>query len=181
MRITRNRKLATLAAAGLAAAAVLATGGYAMAASTAPPVCVTHGTGTTAAGNHMLWNWDHKACPAGTYGITLPAGPKGVTGATGPAGPAGAPGPSTAGSAGLDVIEVTQGPSDTGPTTAVCPATHPHVLGGGGAAVGSKPNWIGMAVSKPVITGTATTPNAWQVEGVPDGAESFTAYAMCAR
>jgi hypothetical protein len=79
------------------------------------------------------------------------------------------------------VIEVTAAPSGSGPTTAVCPPGHPHVLGGGGAAIGSKPNWIGIAVSKPDTVNGATSPNAWTVEGVPDGAESFTAFAMCAK
>jgi hypothetical protein len=55
-------------------------------------------------------------------------GPQGPAGATGPAGPAG---PSTAGSSGLDVTEVTGSASGSGPTTAVCPPSHPYVIGGG--------------------------------------------------
>lgn len=167
----RKRHCAIAGAAALVLALAGARYAYAATASSDPPLCATHGHGTGATGNYILNNWDRVACPGGTYGLT-------ITGAQGLTGPAG---PSTAGASGLDVIEVTGLASGSGATTAVCPSTHPYVIGGGGSANGSKPNWIGIAVSEPVTVNGASAPNAWTVQGVPDGAESFTTYAMCAK
>lgn len=81
-------------------ALVIGGSSYALAASNSPTpnVCIEYGHGgNSAAGNVMLYNWDHQACPSGTYGETIsgetgpegPTGPTGQTGATGPQGNAG--------------------------------------------------------------------------------------------
>jgi hypothetical protein len=79
-------------------ALVIGGSSYALAASNSPTpnVCIEYGHGgNSAAGNVMLYNWDHQACPSGTYGETISGEPgsQGATGATGPTGPKGATGP----------------------------------------------------------------------------------------
>jgi hypothetical protein len=60
-----------------------------------PWACVKYGPAgvKNATGNYILYNWNHSACPSGTYGINAPVGPKGATGPTGAPGPTGATGP----------------------------------------------------------------------------------------
>lgn len=167
------------------AAAMLSVAGVAL-ASIPDSSGVIHGCYATKSGALNVIDTDAgQTCAKGTTGLNWnQTGPQGPQGPAGPAGATGPAGPSTAGTAGLDVIMVTQSPGGTSTsvgTTAVCPLSHPFVLGGGGAAIGSEPNWIGIAVSKPDTVNGAAAPNAWTVQGVPDGAETFTAYAMCAK
>lgn len=106
-------------------------------------------------------------------------------------GPAGPPGASTAGAAGLDVIFVraTNGPPPVlvGTATALCPADHPYVLGGGGDAASHQSP---VKFSGPVsgggepVTGPESTrtdlPNGWQV-GLADQSVVAFAWAICAK
>ena len=60
----------------LGAAVVLSFAGLGVAAAATshaavtgnPNYCVQFGSGASAAGNVVLYNWDHSACPPGTYG-----------------------------------------------------------------------------------------------------------------
>jgi hypothetical protein len=110
----------------------------------------------------------------GLTGDTGPAGPQGLTGATGPAGP------STAGPPGLDVTIVTatgSGDGGNGPgITALCPQTHPYVLGGGADAHGTN-----LLTSRPSVGSgeeSASNSNGWTAD-----AQNFApldVYAICA-
>lgn len=92
-----NRRNKLLIIIGATAALIGAgSGGYALAQGSNPSVCVTHGSGSSATGNVMQYNWDDQQCPNGTYGINLPQGPqgpRGLPGATGDPGPQGPQGP----------------------------------------------------------------------------------------
>jgi hypothetical protein len=117
------------------------------------------------------------AGPAGTAGPPGPAGPAGPTGATGPQGPTGATAVTTAGPGGLDVTEVTA--SGFGTARADCPADHPWVVGGGGAATGG--GALGDSTPEP----TLSNPTGWAV-GVsysPGAGQSsaVSAFALCAK
>jgi hypothetical protein len=177
MKIIPKGRVAALLTAAVAAAVLAGTGiAYASIPDSGGTI---HGCYSKSGSLSVIDTDAGQACAKGETALNW-----NQTGPQGPAGPAGPAGPSTAGAGGLDVIEVTGPPSGTSTstgTTAVCPPDHPYVLGGGGAAIGSQPNWIGMAVSKPDTVNGATRPNAWTVQGVPDGAETFTAYALCAR
>ena len=82
-------KKQTLVIGGAAAVLALIGGGTALAATSVrgsagaqvpylagsdpnPPLCVTFGPDGGATGNYVLNNWDHLACPKGTYGLTTP-------------------------------------------------------------------------------------------------------------
>jgi len=100
-------------------------------------------------------------------GLQGPAGPQGPTGDTGDAGPQGPAGPSTAGPGGLDIItEVAEG---GGSAEADCPASHPHVTGGGGLSPDA-----GMTDSQPV------NGHGWLAQA-PQVADVVYAYALCAQ
>jgi hypothetical protein len=159
--------IATLALAGSLAGVASAT-----TTSGNSSYCVTYGSGPGAAGNNVLYNWDHAACPPNTYGHTItgaqgPAGPTGAAGPAGPAGPTGAAGaagpagPSTAGPSGLDVTTYTNFSLTSSVVSVACPSDHPYLTGGGGgisggpgalevsapALVSGKPGWEVKAVA----------------------------------
>jgi hypothetical protein len=110
-----------------------------------------------------------QTCPSGTSPLSWNQ--------TGPQGPAG---PSTAGPGGLDVT-IIEGPTgDSGKATAMCPADHPYVLGGGSSQGSGS-----IAASLPVFGAAgeeSNSGNGWSVttstfpSGPPTGA-----YAICAR
>ena len=159
--------IATLALAGSLAGVASAT-----TTSSNPSYCVTYGSGPGAAGNNVLYNWDHTACPPNTYRHT-------ITGAQGPAGPAGPAGPSTAGPSGLNVIPVEGTSSTSLEASAVCPPTHPYLVGGGGA-IGGGLNGPPMESSFPSTIGASA---GWVVQaaaGLAPGTTVF-AYALCSK
>lgn len=105
-----------------------------------------------------------------TYACDGINGTNGTNGAMGPAGPAG---PSTAGPAGLDVILI--GGFGRGAATAVCPADHPYLLGGGGFNASGNGN---LSATTPVV-GPGGLP-AWYVESInPD--DPMDARAFCSK
>lgn len=114
-------KRRVLAVLGIALAATLAVGGYAIGASSRPPVdtaCVT-------SHNVLSHIFPRRvSCPKGQHAVRWNQG--------GPAGARGQAGPSTAGPKGLDLITVTA--TGEGSAMAICPASHPFVVGGGGDA-----------------------------------------------
>jgi hypothetical protein len=81
---------------------------------------------TCKSGTAISWN---QQGPQGRQGATGAQGPVGATGATGPTGPAG---PSTASTAGLDVTVASGGSTSVDYAVAMCPASHPYVISGGG-------------------------------------------------
>jgi hypothetical protein len=192
--LPKKRWLAAIAGVSIAFGASGATYVAVAATTSAPAYCVTYGpSGTTSAtGNNILYNWDHTTCPAGTYGITPPAGAKGATGPAGPAGPEGTAGGSTAGPDGLNVVYVfsSSACSSNGlgcVQAAVCPSAEPYLLGGGGSA-----SLTQLTQSEPIsaaLIGTGTPPegtvgNGWQVRAVPnivEGTDVVSATAICSR
>ena len=147
--------------------------------------------GTTA----ISWNQQGPAGPAGRTGPAGPTGPAGATGPTGPAGvtgaqgaqgptgaagatgatgATGAAGPSTAGSGGLDEIELVQ--NDTGTAVAECPTSHPFALGGGGFDFAGEP-----VFSTPLLgsAGPGSAPIGWEVTGT--SGHTVQADVICAK
>jgi Collagen triple helix repeat (20 copies) len=116
---------------GFTVSAVASTGSAVPSVSSAARVCVQYGSGASASGNVMLWDWDRSACPVGTYAVSLPAGSRGPAG---PAGPQGLPGTDgttgpqgPAGPAGTQGPQGVQGsPGATGPAG---PAGTPFIKG----------------------------------------------------
>lgn len=153
-----------LAAAGASAIVVVGGGvAYAVSSSVVDTSGVIHGCVSNAGmnGAHVLLVHDtSRACPRGTAELDWNQ--------VGPAGP------STAGQAGLDVIEVTGSTDTRGLVTAVCPADHPYLVGGGGSANG------GLEASQPETINGGSSPNAWFVRD-SNGTESAEADALCAK
>ena len=160
----------TIVAAGIAALALAGSAvGVASATTTSsnPSYCVTRGSGPGAAGNYLLYNWDHTACPPNTYGHT-------ITGAQGPAGPRGPAGPSSAGPSGLDAIIVPKNGS-TSFVQVACPSSHPYLIGGGGAIIGTG----ALLGSFPGVTSGSVV---WVVHADGLGlTSSVHAYAICSK
>jgi len=178
MHITR--KFGIIAA--VPAALVLgAAGAYAATTSSSSPIDssgVIHGCYASRAirGSHTVTLQNAgTGCSRGATAVTW--NQKGATGPVGPKGPAGA---TTAGPSGLDVITVTDSfAGDSG--EAVCPSSHPYVLGGGGQSNrgnGSLTNSVpqvgasGGAPTVPVI------PPGWDVTLSRPGG---IAYAVCVK
>ena len=112
--------------------------------------------------------------PAGSAGATGPAGATGATGSAGPPGPAGV---TTAGPGGLDVTTAAEDGSPT--AEAVCPASEPYVLGGGGYASNGAPP---LVYDYPIPNGAGAEDSGahgWLVQA-QNGYEAF-AFAICAR
>lgn len=152
---------AALVAGGILALAGGASASIALAASStpvaSPTACVEFGKPDSVLGNVMLWDWQHSACPTGTYpvswnlrGVQGPAGIQGspgVIGSTGPQGPIGQTGPTgVAGSPGP------QGPKgDAGSTGPQGPQGSPGATGPSGAPFAFKTGQVYT-----VTIGTAT-------------------------
>lgn len=124
-------------------------------------------------------------------GGTWPPDGTSLVGDTGPAGPAGPAGSSTAGPGGLDV-EIVSGNSQSespggtadGVATATCPADHPYLLSGGGAAIGPQGELYGWSPNSPVLTQSIPFQSGavgiWTVVSNDDTANVY-AYAICAK
>jgi hypothetical protein len=137
----------------------------------------------------LTWNQTGPQGPQGPMGDTGAQGAPGADGAQGPPGPAG---PSTAGPNGLDtVISVAEGSTNV---LAVCPSTHPYLLGGGAFTPGQDL----LDASTPILNShpgsglqeigsgnteidseAGTSNNGWFAQ--VNGAVNVQAYAICAK
>lgn len=148
-----------------AAGGTLVAGGATAALADIPDSGVIHGCYKSIS-PHALSVIDSdkgQVCPSGTKSLSWNQ--------TGPPGPAG---PSTAGPAGLDVIQVMSGPTDSS-ATATCPSDHPYVLGGGGrstAAVGGVP--------EPLAESYPSGQGSWFAQATQTNL-LVTAWAICAK
>jgi hypothetical protein len=182
-----RRKFAVIAVTcALAACALLAGAG--ISAATVKPDTYTGPRGCIVLGQYRALEHvyldaaDGPACPKGTvtYDIGGTAGPQGPAG---PKGPRGLAGPSTAGSAGLDVTEVSAN-TVTAPgndsVIVACPGSHPYAIGGGADNDGSA---VALTGSYPFDSeGPGTPANEW-IATVPvsTSGTDLTVFALCAR
>jgi hypothetical protein len=176
MNVTRN-KLAVVIATAIGACLALGGGGYALGATSSAPAVVRACYLDRAP--HTLVR--DATCPKGYTALSWS-----VTGPAGKPGPRGARGPSTAGPSGLDVIEVTHLSWDD--SFALCPASHPYPVGGGGYAASGDVGTPVLMESAPGVYGDTGPqngpPDGWSVSGgnaVTGVLETFYAFALCAR
>ena len=158
-----KRKMA-LAAAGACVILVLSGGAaYAVSSSVVDSSGVIHGCVSNVGlnGTHLLVVRDTaRSCPKRTTELDWNQ--------QGPAGP------STAGPAGLDVIQVSVASASSLVEVATCPIDHPYLVGGGGSGGG----WL--SASQPETTGGSGSPNAWIVRGT-NNLGPLEADALCAK
>jgi collagen type VII alpha len=118
--------------------------------------------------------------PAGPTGPQGPQGPAGATGPQGPAGPQGPIGLTTAGPNGLDIVTETASASGGEVAEALCPASHPYLLGGGGDATTSDGSALTSFESEPGVSGGVSI---WYVGGssASGAVVDANSYAICSQ
>lgn len=179
--------LAAGTAAGAAVGAAIAAspiskgivhGCYTSRATRGSHTVVLQNVGTRCSRGTTAISWNQK----GQRGATGATGARGATGAQGPAGPAG---PSTAGPNGLDVRVIPQTSTNVFEAVAICPASHPYVLGGGGFVEDAP---FATSVPDTQTTAPLSDGSGWEFVPViaPDpGKDTVTdtilVYAICAK